>query len=65
MILRIKQKPKQDPMMSVLWFAWYPVRVTPEHVVWLERVLRSVGARGKWIYRFTAKQIEKHKLAPF
>jgi len=64
---RLRRKPKSG-LPPVAWhsvFAWWPVRVTPDDIVWLERVLRCRLVRNAgWTYRFTSEQAKKVQ-APF
>jgi hypothetical protein len=62
---RRSAKPDLPPLAWHLWYAWRPVRVTPDDVVWLEGILRSRLCRGAgWSYRFTSEQAKKVQ-APF
>ena len=63
--LREKFPPKRKPVVVWhSWFAWRPVRITPDQWVWLERILRARFRRGdKWQYRISGEQL--HKADPF
>lgn len=44
------------------WFAWYPVRISPHEIAWLEFVRRrgnlySDGGKWRWNYRYEALQV--------
>ena len=41
------------------WFAWYPVRVSDDYVVWLEFIERRRNYFGDVLYRFTGAQIHR------
>lgn len=65
MILAIPKRPSGGSVEWQRWFAWYPVRVTADYVVWLEFVERSrLRWAGEWIYRFTEAQTDRVR-APF
>jgi hypothetical protein len=47
------------------WFAWRPVRVSADYVVWLAYVERARPRYyGEWIYRFTDAQLSRVR-SPF